>query len=549
MIPSIPPIPSLWLGIAALIIAIGFFVSFKPRDFDLPKGMTLGVLAALVLFGGYLRFSVLDFGFPEFYHPDESTKARVLKRMAARESLDPKYFLHPSLLLYSAKVTSRVLREAGVYENDDPHRYVLAGRFVSATAGTISIYLMFLLGRSFNSTRKNLLGLLAAATIACSPLHLACSRYFKEDALFTTFLLCVVLASLRALRLLEPGKALRSRVGAFLAAGVFVGFCAGSKYTGGVSVLLPISLLLFFLYQNRFEFKAFKEVILLGAVTGFAAAIAFVFTTPFSILNFSEFIDGVLFERSHVLNGHGGIAISAWSQLWTYHLSRSLQRGLGIIPLFLALAGVGMALKRRAPKDLFILFALALFYAAAEYVKAKPMPQPDRYALPALIFLALLSVNFFGKISGRVPTLVLATLFIAIQILTGINETRALRPDTREKMSEWIQKNIPKSSTIVLVGLPYYAPRLTWDGYKVRTLRPENDKLRHTYENLRSSKHEYLLTTSLSYDRFFSQPFADQELKQRFVDYDREFQLVHLEETPQGSFGFHNPTLKLYKLR
>jgi 4-amino-4-deoxy-L-arabinose transferase-like glycosyltransferase len=59
-----------------------------------------------------------------------------------------------------------------------------SGRAVSAVAGILSVYLVFLLGRRLISSPT---GLLAAALLTFMPLHVTCSRYMKEDSLFTMF--------------------------------------------------------------------------------------------------------------------------------------------------------------------------------------------------------------------------------------------------------------------------------------------------------------------------------------------------------------------------
>lgn len=540
----------LWLLGSLLLIFFGFS-TYRANSTGTAgrKSAFIFMLAALIA-GAYLRFSVLDFGFPEFYHPDETTKSRVLTRMAKAGTWDPNYFLHPSGLLYSAKLVAKLFKAVGIYSEDEPHRYVLAGRFVSAAAGTIAIYLIYLIALELSSRRKELIAVLAAISVAFSPLHLCCSRYFKEDSLFTTFMLLVLLLSLKALKSQNTLH--------YIFAGLASGLCAGSKYTGGIAILLPV----FTLLVSNIDFPGWfrpnkdgsnissRSKIIVQLVGMFiAAAVAFAFTTPYAILNFDGFIKGVLFERSHVLGGHGGIAISAWSQLWTYHLSRSLPRGMTEVLLALSLLGVGAALKRRGLDDLLLLFGCALFYAAAEYVKAKPMPQPDRYVLPALLILALFASRYLAELKVFKVSLLGALLVGSIIIINGIYETRLIRPDTREEMTSWVEKNIPPNSKIVLAGLPYYAPRLNQHGYNLRILSPELARNRLSVEKLAASNHEYLLVTSLSYERYFSQPFADQAMRERFESYEKVFPLVHEERKAKGSYGFHNPTLKLFRLR
>src|SRR5690606_15840325 len=95
--------------------------------------------------GTAIRVYGLDFGFPMLLHPDGVRKVRIVQRMLAEESWNPKYFLHPSLLLYLTICLHKLFSIIGV-GGDAAHQLALAGRSVSAIAGSISIVLLYRLG-------------------------------------------------------------------------------------------------------------------------------------------------------------------------------------------------------------------------------------------------------------------------------------------------------------------------------------------------------------------------------------------------------------------
>lgn len=527
-----------WLlfSVVAILIGIGFPSKVvNSKETQSASRLALLILLTAIVLGAFLRISHLDFGFPELYHPDEVRKARILKSMSEAASWNPKYFLHPSLLLYLAKIVSRLFYSLSIFPEEIILRNVLAGRFVSAMAGVGSIVLSYFIGKQL--FRSALLGSVVAILVATSPLAIDCSRYFKEDSLFCFFLLSTFFVSLISTK--------KPRL--LYLAGLSAGVCAGSKYTGIAGLFFPIFAL--FLPSLLSGMRVFtlanfskSALIVLCAVTGF------ILTTPYAVLTPDALIQGFNSEKNHALTGHGGISISAWSRLFTYHISRSLYPGLTLPVLFVSLLGIGKLLKSRTTSSLFLLAGVVGFYLAAELVRSKPMPQPDRYALPAAIFFTHAAVFFIAGLSSTfIRSFVIAALVISSATF-GIGSSLSIYPDTREKMSDWIVTKLPSTKKFILVGLPNYAPRLARFGYQMKAISAENRTSQTSIEMMKAN-YDFLLVTSLSYDRFFMEPEADQSLKQKFIEYDSNLELVHQEQSAFGSQGFHNPVLRLYRLR
>ncbi|NDC39794.1 MAG: phospholipid carrier-dependent glycosyltransferase, partial [Proteobacteria bacterium] len=156
------------------------------------------LLGGLVLFAGAVRFYGLSFGLPANFHPDEVPKVNAVMRMVDHGDLNPRYFLHPSLLLYSCYFVNTILQYVGSFfgvEGTFRETAFLAGRVVSATAGTLSVGLVYLIGRRLYGSFA---GFTAALLLAVFPLHVTCSRYLKEDALLVFFFLTCIALTLKA---------------------------------------------------------------------------------------------------------------------------------------------------------------------------------------------------------------------------------------------------------------------------------------------------------------------------------------------------------------
>ena len=174
---------------------------------------------------GALRFYGVDFGLPSSYHPDETPKINAIMRMIDNGDLNPRYFLHPSLLLYSTYALNSIIQFFGLFPGEFRDTAILAGRMVSAGAGTLSVFLVYAIAKRIYSP---IVGIFSAALLASFPLHVTCSRYLKEDALLLFFILACLLAVLKAIQ--EDRKWL------VVVAGLLAGCASATKYSGLLAV-------------------------------------------------------------------------------------------------------------------------------------------------------------------------------------------------------------------------------------------------------------------------------------------------------------------------
>lgn len=525
----------MWLGASLCLLLLGAFA----RRSDTTEAATCSTLATLIALlitgvGTYLRFHGIDFGLPANFHPDEVPKVNAIMTMVNSHSLNPRYFLHPSLLLYLSYALTSLMDYLGLVEDFRVSAF-LAGRCVSAMAGSLSIYLLYLIARRLGPPLE---ALSATLLFALMPLHVTCSRYLKEDALLLMWILLTVLVVLRSAQDGKPRLL-------FLAA-ICAGLATSTKYSGvlaaGIVATAP------WLRAKSFRPDALYFRYALAA--GCLIPLAFIFASPYIVLDPQNFASDFHYERNHMLRGHTEV-IDAWSQFWMYHVGYSLQKGITLLPLITGLLGLGFALAGRKAEGIWIALLALGFYLPAEWVKSKPAPQPERYIVPCLPFVALLSAQFLHRLAQfsrwRPLALLLLLATFAQPAYRTISLSRDISSDTRLQMRDWILANIPAGSSIIADWEPYSAP-LPQDKFSVEYIRRININSRLSIRALKQSGKDYLLLSSLFYGRYFTQPRAEAAMKARFRTIFRHVPALKQFSAASGSYAFHNPVLTIFSL-
>ena len=354
-------------GMCISMLAAGMAIARKMKgDSDQSTALTPSLariefiaLAVVIGFGAALRFYGIDFGLPANFHPDEVPKVNAIMRMVEYGDLNPRYFLHPSFLLYCTYFTNKLLQLFGIgWEFRDSA--FLAGRIVSALAGSLSLVLLFAIGRRLFGTWS---GIMAAAFLAVFPLHVTCSRYLKEDSLLVFVILSVTICVIKA--------AQEDRKWILLLAGFLAGVSAGTKYSG----LLSGAIVATAPWIRSKKIIPDLEYLLWTFAALCLMPLGFLATTPYAIGNFEKFSKDFGSESRHMSRGHT-TTVTAWSQFWMYHFGRSLREGMTTIALLAATLSAGFLARRARIQDWFVVSLILLFYLPAEYVKAKPAPQP-----------------------------------------------------------------------------------------------------------------------------------------------------------------------------
>ncbi|MCB0339095.1 MAG: glycosyltransferase family 39 protein, partial [Bdellovibrionales bacterium] len=392
--------------------------SFTDSDLKSLSVYSWSAFSAILILAGALRFYGLDFGLPEFYHSDEPRKVAIVGRMMRSGDFNPAYFLHPSLLLYLTALVTKIFSMFGIGADLGPNMLFLAGRSVSAITGTLSVALLFFLTRRLFS---NPTALIASALFAVFPLHVTCSRYMKEDALLTFWVLLTALLVVRAVQ--------QNRVNQLYFAGLCAGFAAGSKYTG----ILTVGLVLLAPWLKSQTLMPELRWLRVSCTAALLAPIGFLICTPYSLIDYQTFLSDFAYERRHMLRGHT-VAIDAWSEFWMFHFGRSILPGMTVVPALLSILGLGLFISKRSFQGLFVIGLVLMFYLPAEWVKAKPAPQPERYILPCLPFLAVAAAELI-RLTTRSKVALLVVLAVALLVPTNrtIELASEIKNDTRKQ--------------------------------------------------------------------------------------------------------------------
>lgn len=560
-----------WIYIPVTIFLLGFIfgkkilqnkVSFELNNSIFSKYTKL-FLVLLFIFSLWLRLSAVGFGLPDLYHPDESRKLSIARSIVITSNWDPDYFKHPSFMVYSTAILGKIKY---YFTNTVPTVSDLAilGRSVSATFGALTIIAVFAVtSLLFNQSS----GLLAAVIVAISPLHLVCSRYIKEDVVMIFF-------SLAALFLVLKFILKESKSSYLILSGFLVGIASSVKYTGvlsGLFILAPLILLTLEKYLPFLIRVLFKEDIkkypifndkYQNLITNTLIALAlipigFLIITPYSVINSKKFLTDVFFESHHMTIGHSGI-ISAAQYLFSFHFEYSFRRAIGSLTFWLSLFSLGFFLSERKIRSLVPFCGFLLFFLPAEWVNAKPFPQAERYILPTLPFLAISTSGFlfcsFENIIGKKVLSYIRTIIIfaciSSPLIYSLTHTFATSKDTRELSKNWVIQNIPKGSIIVTDWL-FYGPNISANDYKIIELKsPKADEVLSSIsiENLKETGASYFITSSFFYNRYLYQIPAGDKIGLAYQKIFADNSVFVEFSNPQVEYGFHNPTIKIFKL-
>ena len=137
---------------------------------------------------------------------------------------------------------------------------------------------------------------------------------------------------------------------------------------------------------------------------------------------------------------------------------------------------------------------------------------------------------------------------LAFPATRSFNLTSEIRSDTRYQLANWIRENIPPGSKIFLDWKPY-SPRFWENEYEVTYLIRSKLFEMLDYGYLKESGYDYLVLSSLFYDRYFTQPKSHPAARQHLRELFTRVPIVKEFAPKHGSYGFHNPTMTLFSLK
>ncbi|MGD2048230.1 MAG: glycosyltransferase family 39 protein [Chloroflexota bacterium] len=476
-----------------------------------------------------VRLWGLDFGLPYAYHIDEPRYLHSAVGIIQSGNLNPGWFYQPSLYIYLITViiggyyvfgrligqfqsTDDLFRPPYSFDGqiDLPNEFLLA-RLLTVFFGVATVLLIYFVARRWMGKFG---AIVSALLLAVSIFHVQSSHFIATDVPVAFF---IVLSLYAAGRIVDGGN-----LGHYVLAGLAIGLAVGTKYSAYV-IVIPV-LLAHLVAWRKGKTRLVSTFLLWSGLVAVGTAIL---TTPYSLLDYPQFIDDVIYEwRHHKVVGHIGAEgeSARWlvSRLWN-----SSDRWLTIA----AIIGFGLGIWQREWKILLVLsYALIYFLSMASN-----LVRFERFLVPLIPAFALAAGYAFAVIIERWPS---RNVQIAMIILLGlmliepataiIGTGRTLtQTDVRTIARAWIQENIPSGSKI---AREIYAPNLDGMGYEVENFSRLNENSVSWYKE---QGFDYLIFAQARYGNVFNNPdlYPDQ-----IANYEALFDNLELVVTLTGSY-------------
>lgn len=429
-------------------------------------GVLLGVVA---LAGLLLRLRGVTWGLPYLYDPDEHFLVDpAVGFVTSGGNLNPHSFFYPgTTIMYLLGLAYFGYWVVGHFAGWFPDLQVFAGTFAStpssfyliarilaATLSTVSIPLVYGLGRTMAGTGA---ALAAATFVALSPLHVDYARVVRTDPLMTVFLLAAMLSAVKAMD--SPSA------GGFFLTGIFIGLATATKLPGVSGALIPVLAIVLaqappaapWALRTRWLGAAF-----LGGMAGFFGA------APFIVTGIREVYWVLMMEgsRAHLsATGTRGVPNYLWYLKWP------LRHALGLPLELMALLGFLVSCRVRSrPRLLLLSFSLLFLLGIGMSLK-----RWDRWIVPLVPFVAILAALGVERIvqalrwlrtrplaqDGAVVALGLALVIPSVS--EGLYQG-GLTLDTRDIAKAWIERHVPSGARL---AVEQYTPPVSRAEYQV----------------------------------------------------------------------------------
>jgi len=450
--------------------------------------ITILLLCVILIGGGARLYNPLwDLG--TFPHPDErstllfyATQIRFPENKA--DTLDPRQstlnpfwnaqtqerrsYTYGHFPLYSLVLTSAFLEQLAPLAasiNVPPevvdflgrattgHGYTVVGRILVALFDTLSIYLVFLIGRRLYGAWA---GLLAATLSALAVLHIQLAHFFAVDPISTTFVLLAIYGSLLIFD--------RRTAGSAFLAGLAIGLAVSSKYSALPIVLVPATAGLFIIKDaHQAKDSGIGAAFRLIGITALTAFITFALTSPFVFLDWANFYRAVVEEQGDMVSGLADFPFTRQYRGTTpylYFIEQQIKWGLGWPLGLLAFAGLAWALIRvlsngLRPGEWLILAWLVPYFGLTGLFLAKFI----RYMSPVTPLIIILGVGMLVMLARRLSQIwsgarwlvsslaaiiLIGTAFWAAAFVNGVYAAE----HSWVTASRWIYANVPDGSCV-----------------------------------------------------------------------------------------------------
>jgi len=439
------------------------------------------VLAGILLCALFVRLYGIAWDGGLEFHPDERQLLMVVddlsfpwppdfsSLLSNASPWNPDFFSYGSLPIYLLRIAIDVVTPIGGWFNYEIEPYVV-GRVLSALFDTLTVFLVYLLGKKLRSAN---VGLLAAALTAATVLHVQLAHFYTVDTLLTTF---VVLLFYLILWAAEAPSTKRA-----VLLGVVLGMTMATKLSAA-----PIGVCIFFGFflapvdgEERRFLQRLWQAVSLCAITVVVGVAVFFICEPYAFIDIGAFIIDVTFESgmaSGVIDVPYTRQFLGTTAYW-YQLQQAIVWSTGIALGLAAIAGgiseAIAAIRAWRREHIFelgtiVLFAWTLIYFA---IIGRMQARFLRYMLPLLpvwsIWAAML-IERCLKQHNRWRTV--GVIFLALVLGTSALYTAAYmgvydEPHTWEQVSLWFSENAPSGSIVICEAWDDNLPVTRTDGW------------------------------------------------------------------------------------
>jgi 4-amino-4-deoxy-L-arabinose transferase-like glycosyltransferase len=414
----------------------------------LAGGTVTALLVIAVLFGAFgLRVWGSGFGLPAYtrYHPDEHALVDRAAAILWTGDWNLHRFNYPPFYAYLQAIAYAVYflwgAAQGQWNQILPFtlpQYYQLGRLLTATFGTLTVLVVYLVGVRVRGRR---MALLSGALLAGCYLHVIHSHYATFD---------VMVGFLAALTLLFS-ELIRTRRGAkwYLLAGLCAGLAGATKYNGAMAILMPLAAHTLSTPWGEWGWLNGRLFLALG---GFF--LGFFGGNPYALGNVPDFLNGLAVVLHHYGTEQPGFEGSG---NWRWYLG-SFLTSADVMWVIAGAAGlVGLAWREWKKGLLLLVFPVTYFLLVSRFVV-----RFERNMVPLLPFLALgggwlLDVGAgwlasrlgWGKHLSHILAAAGALLLVALPVAASVSFDRAIsQTDLREVAGRWVEENVEWGSKI-----------------------------------------------------------------------------------------------------
>ena len=401
--------------------------------------------------GVALRFIGLNWDSGLIFNPDEGNIGRAAAALSFPDRLVSDFSAYNGLALYLPRLLSEVLAYFGFGPPSAPSSIVFAGRILSATSASISLFLIASIARRL--WRADV-ALFAAAVAAFMPGLIQTGHFATTEAVL---ILCLLILLWLTFAYVQK----RLSLGWY---GVLVGFVLGIGFGFKTTTLVFAIIPLVAVVQSMLSRRDVLPAVGAGAVAALITVVVGLLTTPQIWLTPAAYFNTMRFE--------GGVVAGTEDVFWTYQFARQIpglyelaQMPWMMGPLLPIAALIGLALctigawrqkpiaSMLLPTTVFtIIYALVIVSWYAKFVRYQaPL-------LPTLVLFAAFAMASIERAAFRrilmVATVLATAAAGALQFLVYLN------PDPRIAGWDWLKPQLSDGDHVVIepvdVGLTYW---------------------------------------------------------------------------------------------